>query len=684
MAISTKGNALLSRLKALTRLQRFSHSLVEGELQPRTYQEMNAHVDTTKWKKVDSRTFGLTRSMISNPSWIVLKILKNEGFEAYLVGGCVRDLLLNKIPKDFDVITTASLIQIKKQFHRAQIVGRRFPICRVHVKGSVIEVSSFDTVAGHAKKKEKVNFTQIPSGCDKNDFVRWRDCMHRDFTINSLFFDPFMNKIYDYANGMMDLKSLKLQTLIPAQLSFTEDCARILRGLRIAARLGLSFSKDTETAIHKLSLSIMSLDKSRIMMELNYMLSYGAAEPSLYLLQRFNLLELLLPFHAAYLAQQSSNQIASRSMMLMKLFFSLDNLVTCDRPTDCSMWVGLLAFHLALVNNPQDALVVWSFSSVLYHGGWKEGVKFARAHARANVNFVPEVLGACDFRSDKELAKEVTQLAVLVQDSIDALTEADCLIESMSRYPFSPCSGLVFIPKKTGKDVAKIFSELIREIEFYEEGRESFGIDYDLLGKGNPSEIRHVLGKAIIDTMTGGVAQVGRGVVEVQNDCQKTVDSEVQPAVTEDNCCAMLSDLVKKSMGAKDSRVIANKKQGVTVNEKCQETTVDHKKGANKKNAGEMGQLLEEASVTQFLGSGKEKYHLLRLRGKRSKRHCEIVEKEKCHKSQDEVTKKQKVVEKCHLLQEETKDQGRMGAFRRWKRLPKKGRKEKELSSLFR
>lgn len=274
-------------------------------------------VDTSIWKKLDSTTVGITRSLIPLPTWTVLNILHRGGFEAYLVGGCVRDLVLNRTPKDFDVVTNANLKQIKKLYRRAFIVGCKFPICIVHVRGSVIEVSSFDTVAGNATQKKEANFTERHRGCDEEDFVRWRDCMRRDFTINSLLFDPFANIIYDYAGGMEDLKSLKLRTLAPAQLSFKEDCARILRGLRIAARLGLTFSEDTETAICSLSPSIMSLSKSRIMMELNYMLSYGAAGPSICLLQRFNLLELLLPLQAAYLAQQPDKETAKCSTMFM-------------------------------------------------------------------------------------------------------------------------------------------------------------------------------------------------------------------------------------------------------------------------------------------------------------------------------------------------------------------------------
>ncbi|KAH9662417.1 polynucleotide adenylyltransferase family protein [Citrus sinensis] len=377
------------------------------------------------------------------------------GFQAYLVGGCVRDLLLRRVPKDFDVITTANLKQIRRQFHRSEIIGRRFPICRVHIKGSVIEVSSFETVAKHGEGKETVLLSQIPYGCDEIDLVRWRNSIHRDFTINSLFFDPFLNKIYDYANGISDLRCLKLRTLIPAYLSFTEDCARILRGLRIAARLGLSFCKDIDTAMHSLSSSIERLDK------------------------------------AAYLDQQAGKITAENPMMLMRLFFNLDKLVSCDRPADYTLWVGLLSFHQALVSDPQDAFVVWVFASVLYHGKWKEGVKFARDHAKEPVKFVPEISGFSEIESDEQLAVKVTELALSVQDCVNDLTKAS--------------SGYVFVSKKIERNVQQIFDVLVNSIESYNSGKRSHIIDYDMLGKGNLVETRFVLGKIILKTISGGL-----------------------------------------------------------------------------------------------------------------------------------------------------------------------------------
>ncbi|XP_024983324.1 uncharacterized protein LOC112519415 [Cynara cardunculus var. scolymus] len=491
-------------------------------------------INVSKWKKMDSRSLGITRSMLPSSPFTVLKILRTRGdfysfyifilnfevlhiqlawdksslllhtmdpgFEAYLVGGCVRDLLLKRTPRDFDVITTADLHQIRKQFHNCHIVGRKFPICRVHMKGSVIEVSSFKTSAKHSEDKEKFLVSQVPRGCDRSDLNLWKNCMHRDFTVNSLFFDPVIHKIYDYSNGMKDLLELKLRTLVPAHLSFSEDCARILRGLRIAARLGLSFSKDTETAIHKQASSILVLSESRIMMEIDLMLSFGASESSLRLLHRFRILEMLLPLQAAYISRQTTGS-GECTMMLMKLFSHMDKFITCDRPSACRLWIGLLAFHQALLDKPQDPFVVLNFASVLYHQDWQGGLQFARQCGRAPVSFEPELSEPCGSISDDELSIKVRQLALQVLDSIEALVETDSLHKKMSKFPGFPCSGLIFIPKKSARDAAELFHILARKVETYNKGRSSFEMNYHLLGKGDASETRFAVGKIILNTM---------------------------------------------------------------------------------------------------------------------------------------------------------------------------------------
>ncbi|KAF9609909.1 hypothetical protein IFM89_019002 [Coptis chinensis] len=510
------------------------------------------YVDKRKWRVVDSRIARVDRKKVSPESHTILHILRMKGnvlvipqfsgyagFKAYLVGGCVRDLLLDRIPKDFDVVTNANLKQIKKQFHRSQIVGKRFPICHVFIKGSRIEVSrelqsaiilpyqvsSFDTVDTVADGKGTVFPSQRPTGCNKEDFVRWKDCLRRDFTINSLFYDPSANKIYDYANGMRDLKLCKVQTVIPARVSFKEDCARILRGVRIAARLGLSFSKETAAAIQDLYMSILDMDKARVMLEMDYMLSYGSAKSSLSLLKRFKILDIVLPFHAAYLSAEAHDQTAQGSPMLFKLFASMDKLFASNRPSIPTVWVGVLAFHLALVNNPQDALVVWALSSIFYHGNWKEAVEFAREKSKTHVDFSPEISQSCSNKSDKALAEDVKQFASQVISSIDALTEPQSLFLSMERYPLYPCFGsggltsdlilillllaasaaaavvlFVFISKHMGRTVAELFEVLLDDVD-ESQNRSCFEIDYELLKQGNHGEIRFVLGKVIMDTL---------------------------------------------------------------------------------------------------------------------------------------------------------------------------------------
>ncbi|CAL1394393.1 unnamed protein product [Linum trigynum] len=513
-------HCILSRLASLTkshvRFQRLIHTVVEGTLPAEPYADVNSGsmvpqkitVDMSKWKKVQAKLYGITPYQIPDSPWTVLKILRYEGFEAYLVGGCVRDLILNRVPKDYDVITTANLSQIEKQFRNCNIVGRRFPICRVSMKGSVVEVSSFDTVAKDTE--EKAIPYEMPSGCNKKDFILWRNSINRDFTINSLFFDPFKNVIYDYANGMEDLRALNLQTIIPARLSFQEDCARILRGLRIAGRLGLSLSPDTETAVHQLSTSIASLDKFRLMLEFNYMLAYGASEPTISLLQRFNLLGLFFPFHAAYLHQHCTENSPMHSMILMKLLFNLDNLVSCDQPCSCSLWLGVFAVHQALVIKPQDLSVILLFASVLHHGGWDKGLNFVREHSNLQVNFAPEISRFSESKSDDQLVEGVTRFACLVQECVRSFFDRDKLYEFMSRYPATPQSNMVFVSKKAGMEVANLFDALVKGNEFHQHkhGRKRNGliIDYRKLGKGDVQETRFALGKIILETLSCGHA----------------------------------------------------------------------------------------------------------------------------------------------------------------------------------
>uniref|UniRef100_A0ACD5WHP2 Uncharacterized protein n=1 Tax=Avena sativa TaxID=4498 RepID=A0ACD5WHP2_AVESA len=461
-------------------------------------------IDRSSWRCFDSRAIGIPRGAIPLNCWSVLQMLKRKGFEAYLVGGCVRDLLLKRAPKDFDVITTASLQQIKKLvFNRCLIIGTRFPICQVKMRGSTFEVSSFSTKPAKVKGSENINRSEESDDDDQGDILRWKNSLKRDFTINSLYFNPFNNRVYDYVNGVMDLRKNKVCTVIPAHVSFKEDPARILRGLRVAARLGFEFSSETSTAIRDLSPSIINLGQQRLMLEMRYMLSHGAAESSIRLLRKYGLLDLLLPFQAAYLSDQMKGRSSDRNLMLMKLLANLDKFFSADRPCHSSLWLALLAFHSALVDSPQDAQVIKGFAALMHFGTWDRAIELLKQDIGAPATFVPETLGPSGEKLDDNLMKQISQLASLVNSSVGTLTSLDTLQQSLARYSeASQFSGVVFVSAKERSRVLGIFRGLDSDLTSYDETRGMHGIDYKLLDDGHTGEVRFVLGRVILDTMS--------------------------------------------------------------------------------------------------------------------------------------------------------------------------------------
>ncbi|KAJ6934069.1 poly(A) polymerase I-like isoform X2 [Populus alba x Populus x berolinensis] len=419
--------------------------------------------------------------MISRPTRVVLNGLKKKGYEVYLVGGCVRDLILKRIPKDFDVITSAELKQVRKAFHRCEIVGKRFPICHVHVDDAIVEVSSFSTSQLKSDGKFNGNVRK-PRGCSERDFIRWRNCLQRDFTINGLMLDPYASIVYDYMGGITDIKKTKVRTIIPANLSFVEDSGCILRAIRIAARLHFGFTRDLALSLKELSHSVLRLDKGRILVELNYMLAYGSAEASLRLMWRFGLLEILLP--------------------IQSLFSNLDRLVAPDRPCHSSLWLGIFAFHKALVDQPQDPLVVTAFSLAVHSGGsLLESVEIARRISQPYQSSFPELLEARNPDSNNALVHKTINFAALVKTALCNMTDGCYVSKAMAKYPKAPSSELVFIPMALFLRVSKIFECVRRGMEARFVHRQGRKIDYESLAMGSLEEVRHVFARIVFDTV---------------------------------------------------------------------------------------------------------------------------------------------------------------------------------------
>ncbi|KAK1311166.1 hypothetical protein QJS10_CPA08g00430 [Acorus calamus] len=455
-----------------------------------------------EWKKLSSKELGITTSMIARPTRMVLNGLRKKGFQVYLVGGCVRDLVLKRTPKDFDIITSAELGEVKRLFSHCEIVGRRFPICHVHVDDYIVEVSSFSTNERRATNNLPHIF-QKPSGCSEHDYFRWRNCLRRDFTINGLMFDPYASLIYDYMGGMEDIKKAKVRTVIPAYASFQEDCARILRAIRIAARLGFHFTKETAYSVRDLSSSIMRLDKGRLLMEMNYMLAYGSAEDSLRLLWKFGLLEILLPIQAAYFVSQGFKRRDKRSNMLLAFFSNLDTLLAPNKPCHSSLWVAILAFHQTLADESHDPLVVATFSLAVHNGGnLYEAAKIARRVTYPHEDSFSELSKPQQLETDDKLIDEVLYLMGNVRSALSMMTDPYFVSQAMAKYPQAPFSDLVCIPlglyMKAG-DIFRCVDRYAREEGFVP--KKGSKIDYEGLAQGRLVELRHTFARVVFDTV---------------------------------------------------------------------------------------------------------------------------------------------------------------------------------------
>ncbi|MFO0728029.1 MAG: CCA tRNA nucleotidyltransferase [Myxococcota bacterium] len=196
----------------------------------------------------------------------VARRLRDAGFEAYFAGGCVRDLLLGRTPKDFDIATDATPTQVQGLFRRTVLVGAAFGVIRVRVAdGQEYEVATYRTDGTYTdgRRPDAVSYSK-----DKQE-----DVARRDFTINALLMDPFTDEILDYVGGRTDLGRGLIRAVGDAERRFFEDKLRMLRAVRFASRFGFGIEASTQAAIQKHASSIVLVSAERIVAELHAMWS---------------------------------------------------------------------------------------------------------------------------------------------------------------------------------------------------------------------------------------------------------------------------------------------------------------------------------------------------------------------------------------------------------------------------
>lgn len=236
----------------------------------------------------------------------VIHRLKRHGFNAYLVGGSVRDLLLNIPPKDFDIATTAKPDEIKTLFKNCLLIGRRFRLAHIRFANKVLEVSTFRS--GDTQGDNLITHDN-EFGTEEQDAIR------RDFTINGLFYDPEEHAIIDYVHGLKDIDNRILRTIGNPIFRFRQDPIRMIRLLKFQARLDFKVDPETEQAIKENILEIHKSSPDRILGEIFKILETNVSAKFFKLMNEYGFTNLLFP----QLAQALDPELQAQTTQFLEL-----------------------------------------------------------------------------------------------------------------------------------------------------------------------------------------------------------------------------------------------------------------------------------------------------------------------------------------------------------------------------
>jgi poly(A) polymerase len=281
---------------------------------------------------------GITRNAISPSALKVCDVLADRGFAAYVVGGAVRDILLGIVPKDFDVATDARPEQIRPLFRRALLIGRRFRLVHVMLGPETIEVSTFR--AADSRPAEKDEHGRVLR--DNVFGTVEEDARRRDFTINALYYDCKSGEVIDYHGGLADLKKRTLRIIGDPETRFREDPVRMLRAVRLGAKLGLSIDGSTRAPIKRLAPLLEHVPPPRLFEEMLKLLLSGHANACLRQLRHEGLHKGLLPLLDVILDQPLGERFVTLALA------QTDDRVLAERPVSPAFLFAALLWHEVL------------------------------------------------------------------------------------------------------------------------------------------------------------------------------------------------------------------------------------------------------------------------------------------------------------------------------------------------
>lgn len=301
-----------------------------------------AKIYTTQEHRIDP--LGVDRDARS-----IIDRLKKNGYEAYIVGGAVRDLLLGKSPKDFDIATSASPKQIRKIFWNSRVIGRRFKLVHIYFQEKIFEVSTFRSSQNDTDSGNNIYGTLE------------EDAKRRDFSLNGMYFDPIDDQLLDFNDSMKDMKAKRMRSIIPLNKTFLEDPVRMVRCIKYAVIHDFSIGFLLDRAIRRYSRELSRCSSSRMTEEVFKILQCGYSAPIFRMLLSYRLLEHMLPTISGYIGH-GKNRIETQR--LEESLLELDRVIKGEDTVNRSrMLAGLVDPFLSFPDEYENSLSL--FRSVI-------------------------------------------------------------------------------------------------------------------------------------------------------------------------------------------------------------------------------------------------------------------------------------------------------------------------------
>ena len=284
----------------------------------------------------------ISRSMMSRNAVKVLNRLHQAGYGAYLVGGGVRDLMLEREPKDFDVATDATPEEVKALFRNCRLIGRRFRLAHVHFGREIIEVATFRS--GQDGSESSAEQTEDGMILRDNQYgTLEEDAWRRDFTINALYYNIGDFSVVDYTGGVEDLERGQIRLIGDPEQRYREDPVRMLRAVRFAVKLGFQIENSTEAPIRSLANLLEQIPQARLYEEFLKMFQAGQALETFEKLRHYDLFRYLFPMTDRMLAEEEGN---FPHTFLMRALENTDLRVATGKPITPAFLIAALLWEL--------------------------------------------------------------------------------------------------------------------------------------------------------------------------------------------------------------------------------------------------------------------------------------------------------------------------------------------------